>query len=376
MKLLTICIPTYKRSKTLQRCIESVATQIDEYDLSTLVDIYVANDASPDDTLDVLKGFDSLTYFNSISRKTNLGMNVNIQNMLSEVKEKSKYQLIITDDDYLQPDSLSETVEFLKDENNKIKDIAAIWTPRYSYTDDGDLHTVVCNPFNKNMFVKPSVSHVGKYMNNGFVLSGLIIRAKYIDYDFWEKYKENAYFPVIFFADLLLQNGAYYWNKNLVYHTVLNECHWERWGETELLIELRLFSDYLNAYSITVNKTNKPLMVIPFYFYALSNIYSIVKSFMLSENLNIDRSSLLKIIKKQKHKGCLEFSTLMLLIMLSSLFLCVLISYFKIMVTRIQLFITNNKNMMMHYQKRISLNAGLLSTSPVMFVLIKALLFK
>jgi len=117
MKLLSICIPTYKRSETLHRCIESVSKQIEKYALAGDVNIYVANDASPDNTVDVLNEFDSLNYFTAVSREVNLGMNMNIKTMFAEVKDESIYQLIVTDDDYLQDDVLNDIVEFLNESN-------------------------------------------------------------------------------------------------------------------------------------------------------------------------------------------------------------------------------------------------------------------
>jgi len=240
-KLLTICIPTYKRPETLRRCIDSIVSQIEKYELSDCVDIYVTNDASPDDTGSILQAYASLSYFNGITREQNLGMNVNIKCMLNEVAGTSDYQLIITDDDYLQPDVLGEIVEFLRGQQGNSNRVSAIWTPRYSYIESGELHGIVCSPFRNSAMVKPSGINAGRYMVNGFVLSGLIIRAECIDFEFWERYKENAYFPVIFFGDLLFRGGAYYWHKNIVHHTVLNKCHWESWGGSNLLIELKKF---------------------------------------------------------------------------------------------------------------------------------------
>ncbi len=120
-------------------------------------------------------------------------------------------------------------MEFLGEQKNKSNSVPAIWTPRYSYLENDELLYVACNPFKDSTLVKPSIVNAAKYMNNGFVLSGLIVRAEYIDFEFWDEYKENAYFPMIFFGDLIFRFGAYYWNKNIVHHTVMNKCHWERW---------------------------------------------------------------------------------------------------------------------------------------------------
>ncbi len=101
MKLLTVCIPTYKRPDTLRRCIDSIVSEIEKYALSDSIDVYVTNDASPDDTAGVLQTYASLDYFTGVTREQNLGMNVNIKCTLTEVAQRSDYQLIITDDDLL-----------------------------------------------------------------------------------------------------------------------------------------------------------------------------------------------------------------------------------------------------------------------------------
>lgn len=307
-KLLTICIPTYKRPITLRRCIESVASQIEKYALSTCVDIYVTNDASPDDTVSVLNEFVSLDYFKGITRDKNLGMNVNIKNMLIEVAQKCDYQLIITDDDFLQPDILGELVAFLREHQNDSNRVSAIWTPRYSYTEDEKLLYVACKPFEDSSAVVPETANAAKYMNNGFVLSGLILRAESIDYEFWEQYKENAYFPMIFFGDLILRSGAYYWNRNLVHHTVMNECHWERWGKNDVVIALRLFTDYVNAYAIMAGRQNSCSKAARFYLSAFADVCKRVKNFLASEKFMGDRAMALDAINDLKIRGELTFN--------------------------------------------------------------------
>lgn len=330
MKLLTICIPTYKRSSTLDRCIESIVSQINEHELSDVVGIYVTDDASPDDTKDILHKFNSLEYFIGVSREINLGMNVNIKNMLSEVKDKSRYQLIITDDDYLQPSVLKEIIDFLRKDN--ILNVApAIWTPRYSYTEDGDLHCIVCNPFKDSRAVKASAANTGRYMHNGFVLSGLILRAKYIDYEFWEQYKENSYFPVIFFGEMLRKNGAYYWNKNVVHHTVLNECHWERWGENDVVIRIRLFADYINAYSIMARKIKIPYQLAVFHIVSFFGVRNEINSLLASNTWHGDQHLLSDAIREFQAQNPAKFKLRLRLMMVFALALYVITSPIKFM---------------------------------------------
>jgi len=365
-KILTICIPTYKRPITLRRCIDSIVTQIDNNNLSKYVDIYVVDDASPDDTENVLSAYHSLPYFNGITRDKNHGMNVNIKCMLNEAKHKSDYHLIITDDDYLQPNVLLEIVNYLLDMKDKHPDASAIWTPRYSYTEDGALHVLICSPFDSDMYIKPSVYNAGKYMSNGFILSGLILRAKNIDYEFWDEYKENAYFPMIFFGDIILKRGGYYWNKNIVHHTVLNECHWERWGKSDVVISLRLFSDYVNAYRVMASRVSGNINIVKFHLSSSASIYALIAGRLKSGNLNQIKLDVLDAATELKRNGYLKFEWRMKILLACVLFASVSMSLIKIILTHISVllkFSTKNKK---HNYERIKLNRSMLSSSPTL----------
>jgi len=296
-KLLTVCIPTYKREKSLRRCIDSVLAQVEQFGLADEVGVFVANDASPDDTAALVEGYGGVNYFWAANREKNLGMSVNIKTMLEEATHQSDYQLIITDDDFLEPDVLGDIVCALQGYRNLKPSVAAVWTPRYSYTEDGTLHCVVCDPFRGDVFVSPSAFNVGRYMENGFVLSGLIVCGNQIDFDFWERYSENAYFPAICFGDIVQRCGAQFWKKSIVHHTVLNECHWERWGKNDVVIELRLFCDYVEMYDILAARLGKPMQRIQFYYGAFPSIYRAVARLLVSEKLKVERDVVLDAIR-------------------------------------------------------------------------------
>lgn len=299
-KLLIVCIPTYKRERSLRRCIESVVTQIDNSSLSQYVGIYVANDASPDNTIAALKEYQPLNFFDAVTREQNLGMSVNIKEMLQEVAQRSEYQLIVTDDDYLQPGVLNEIVDFLQGNRR----VSAIWTPRYSYTDVNDLHCVVCDPFDQGTSIQPSAVNAGKHMGNGFVLSGLILRGENINYELWEEHAENAYFPVLIFGDLIYRRGAYFWKKNIVHHTVLNICHWERWGKNDVVIEMRLFLDFVHTYRILAKKIGSQR----FYLASFRSVSLALINLLRSEKLlKANRIDVLDAINDLSAKGAVNF---------------------------------------------------------------------
>lgn len=314
MKLLSICIPTYKRQENLRRCIASALDQVEKFGLSGDVAIYVVDDASPDDTKTVLAEFSHLDYFLGISRQQNLGMNQNIKAMLQEAVAMSRFQLILTDDDYLQPDCLQDIVEFLHQFDDQDAP-AAIWTPRYSYTEDGELHAVLCNPFNRDVLVKPSVSATARYMQNGFVLSGLIVRAEKIDFEFWETYRDNAYFPAIFFGDFLLRSGAQYWHRSIAHHTVLNECHWERWGKNDVVITLRLFSDFIEAYQILPSKLPSVLQRVQFRAFSLPALHGLANGSLTTDAMRGGTQMMSEAVTSLKAEGSLRFGVWMRLLL-------------------------------------------------------------
>jgi len=307
-KLLAICIPTYKRPDTLRRCIHSVVTQIQHFGMEEHVQIYIANDASPDNTAQVLSEFETLNCFKCVNREKNLGMSANIKCMLEEAMQKSIYQLIITDDDYLQPDCLASTVAFLQVQLVTCPEVPFIWTPRYSYTEDGKLLNVMCRPFKKDSLIPPSSRNAGRYMFNGFILSGVIIKSGEIDFALWNEYLDNAYFPVIYSGDLMLRKPSLFWDKNIIHHSVLNECHWESWGRSDAEINLRLFVDFMNAYAVIERKIKPALQSVLFYVLAFPGISQFIQGILISnsgfsrlsetestELLQIDRVSIAQI---------------------------------------------------------------------------------
>jgi glycosyltransferase involved in cell wall biosynthesis len=364
-KLLTICIPTYKRADTLRRCVVSIANQIEEFGLSDCVEIYVTNDASPDHTADVMRDFGKYSYFNGVTRERNLGMNMNIKRMLSEVAMKSDYQLIVTDDDWLQPDMLKCLTDFLRQQQADAH-IPAIWTPRYSYTEDGELHCISCSPFDRTVRVKPSAMMAGRHMADGFVLSGLVVCAEQIDFSFWDRYSENAYFPMIFFGDLVHRKGAVYWHRNLVQHTVLNKCHWESWGRSDLLIEIRKISDYLNTYGVMGSRMDGWLDKARFYLAAFPSIVLATARFMHSDLLSGERAEVLGAVEEQKAKGMCKLMPALRRVMPLALLACVMLIMAKMVAVGLLRWFGFRRTQIAHHRQRLAAYHAALKNLPVM----------
>jgi glycosyltransferase involved in cell wall biosynthesis len=254
---LEFLIPSYKRPHTVIQAVESVAKQIEELKLSERVKITIVDDCSPnldvDEIINAIYAFSSFVSFKQ--NDVNKGMSLNIRDMVAN--SNADFCTILTDDDRLQPNSLEQIIKTLDSldelKNNNV--VGSFFVPRYSYLEDLSLHCIVCNPFVKNTLITPSPTNSIKYLYNGFILTGLFFQPKLINFQLWDDNIENSFFPVIYFADLLLNYNCLYVNENWFIHTVLNECHWDSWGNTEQKRLSRLYKDYMQAISISSEKS-------------------------------------------------------------------------------------------------------------------------
>lgn len=109
--LISICIPTFNRANLLEKCLNSIYSQIGN---DSLFEVFVSNNNSSDNSNDVINKFsalyDNLTY--NIN-ETNIGMDKNIALIIE--KSKGKYFLLHGDDDYF----IENTIYPLIDTINK-----------------------------------------------------------------------------------------------------------------------------------------------------------------------------------------------------------------------------------------------------------------
>ncbi len=110
--LLSICIPTYSRADYLRQCLESIAVQFDNENVKNSIEVVVSDNASPDNTKEIVQGFQ--TRFSNIKyfrNDENLGMDRNIMN--SVLKASGKYCWHIGDDDLVQNGALELILRIL-----------------------------------------------------------------------------------------------------------------------------------------------------------------------------------------------------------------------------------------------------------------------
>jgi len=250
--LLEFLVPSYKRKESLLGAIESIALQILENQFEGKVSVTITDDCSPNVTTEWLSdNFSKYSGFLNFSQNdSNKGMSCNIRDMV--VSSQATFCTILTDDDQLQPNTLVEIVEKIEEIEmfDDSDDYASFYVPRFSYEEDGSLRCIACNSFDDDTVIDPGPLNSARYFQDGFILTGLFIRPQKINFEIWNKYLSNCYFPVIYFSDLLLKYKCLYINSNWFVHTVMNQCHWESWGNTEVARRERLFKDYMKAVTV------------------------------------------------------------------------------------------------------------------------------
>jgi Glycosyl transferase family 2 len=301
-KTLEFLIPSYKRPQSFVRAVLSVASQIKELNLGDRVKVTVVDDCSPN--IDLAETIDTISPFSQFvsvrQNNVNKGMSLNIRDMVAE--SAADFCTVLTDDDLLQPDSLKQIIETIDKLDKEREIIGSFFVPRYSYLEDGALHCIVCNPFSEDATIAHGSLSSLRYLENGFILTGLFFNPKLINFEIWDDNIENSFFPVIYFADLLLNYKCLFINKNWFVHTVNNECHWDSWGKTEQQRLSRLYNDYTEAVAISSKKVLArgsgiilTLGLLKQEFICYEHQMNSVLPLLTKDNRNIDKSMLLRI---------------------------------------------------------------------------------
>lgn len=110
-KILTICIPTYNRSKCIVEQLNRLNMLSDKS--KECIDIFVSDNCSTDDTQDKILEFKKLNNMNFVYNRNpgNLGPDGNFVTCF--LYAKTKYVWVLGDDDYLIIDNLEKLIDFL-----------------------------------------------------------------------------------------------------------------------------------------------------------------------------------------------------------------------------------------------------------------------
>ncbi|MBQ6200532.1 MAG: glycosyltransferase family 2 protein [Prevotella sp.] len=110
--LLSICIPTYNRSKKLGRALAAWRKAFDYYKRDN-VELIVSDNCSTDETPLVIKDYLKIPYFRYYRNSENIGFNNNMF-LLVDQYARGEYCWVIGDDDYVDHDCLEILIPLLK----------------------------------------------------------------------------------------------------------------------------------------------------------------------------------------------------------------------------------------------------------------------
>lgn len=109
--LLSICVPTYNRSNRLRLMLEALLPQVAEH--ADKVEVWVSDNASPDDTPRVVEEAERLGPLNYSRNPSNLGVIRNIIRLTTELA-RGEFVWVLGDDDLLLPGALGRVLEKLE----------------------------------------------------------------------------------------------------------------------------------------------------------------------------------------------------------------------------------------------------------------------
>lgn len=198
----SVLIPTYNGSATIKETITSILTQdFDNFE------VIIEDDASTDDTLAVIRSFNSQK-IKIYPNKKNLGYPMNLERGRKHVHGDILY--LMGQDDILAKNALTQTYSAFKISDQ----IGAVTRPYYWF--DTDIHTPVrakkqLDPIKNDVVrITDSYDRVIAVFNTLDQLSGLALRTKFIDepfhpdvfpchvYPFASIFKKH---PVVFLKD-------------------------------------------------------------------------------------------------------------------------------------------------------------------------------
>jgi glycosyltransferase involved in cell wall biosynthesis len=214
---LSICIPTYNRDARLLVCLQSLEAA--SFLLETPIEILVSNNASTDDTYEILKRWhftNPYVTFNVNTNTANLGAYENIKALIKMAK--GEYLFWCTDDDLLLPAGIDEILTILKKHSPdyaKFAIISYLEQSKISYY-YGGRSDLISDGSDLERFVE-----IYRYSH---VLTGTLARRSICQFTLDED-TPNIY-PSAVWAVLGAKN-AHYNSTPIAIHTWENPLYWE-----------------------------------------------------------------------------------------------------------------------------------------------------
>jgi len=238
--LVTILVPTFCRPGPLSACLKSIeraGLAADE------IEILVCDNASPDETPQVVARHQTRHILQYVRRTENIGARRNIRMGAGEAR--GAWVLFLTDDDLIDATGVRILLQVIKSRT----DVGFIFSS-FRYVDLEGKGTGYHRRASTDQELLPSIETVSSWAREGWVLSRLAFRRDLLDLSFWDRHIENAYPSVLFAARSLLHTRSLYLTQSVVDHVVGNLVHWEEFGQDQYAIWRKTHLDYAVALDV------------------------------------------------------------------------------------------------------------------------------
>lgn len=213
---LSVLIPTYNRAHYLFECLESVL--VSDY---PALEVIVSDNASPDNTLDVVKSFDDnrLRYYRN---ETNVGPELNILRLFEYAT--GDYVFCLTDDDLMNANAISETLRIIQE----YPDVGVILSTLNQIDDRTGQAMSDYVFYEKDHLFSAGQESLVALLWACHVFSRWTIRRDLIDLEGYKRQIGRHLYSPLWIPGMAMKRApAYYTNARLVTHRVNNKVYWE-----------------------------------------------------------------------------------------------------------------------------------------------------
>lgn len=234
--IISVLIATYNRAESLCRAIESVLDHPGDY-----FELVIGDDGSPDHTAEAVQPYLTDPRVRYYRNPVNLGMRDNYLKIFREAQ--GDFIFILTDDDWMVQGGLERVAQVIREHPQ----VGYILSHLPTVDERTGKVVGIHRAFVTDRLVEPSLQNMANLAGHAWVLSRQVLRRDLIDWETWEKFKQNIFFPIIFSGRVLLKAPCYYIADSLVMHTWFNKVFWHAFGKDQLEIDFNLSVDHYRA---------------------------------------------------------------------------------------------------------------------------------
>ncbi len=268
--ILSILIPTYNRSKFLEKNLQIVKQHINKIDGYNTIEIVVSNNCSPDDTDEIVNKFIKANpelNINYLIQETNIGLENNALEVLKYAE--GEYVMYLGDDDYVDILYMQGVIQQIK--NHKeihciIPSFAAVDLTGKQIGGGRDLKQ-------GSTFHKAGFENCLQNSWRGHQLSGLVLKRENLYQTYIDRQVGNIYLFIFFVGYCCLNGDTYHFTDHPIKVTVPGQENKDwNYGKDGLLNEI--FDNYKK---LPVSYFQKTLLQLKFFRIQSSRLWRYIR---------------------------------------------------------------------------------------------------